>query len=334
MNSFSQHQHTASSGTMPGYQLAGSFGPRGGGHRTYSPPRHGGHGQMYVASLPGGGRGRNGASKYHRMSLPVGRFPAMHQQVYAAYDMQMPPMAGAPFQAPQYWDSVVFNMLRSQIEYYFSIENLCKDMYLRRRMDSQGFVPLHFIAAFKRVRELSGEAGLSMVRAACEESAEIDYVVGEDDMERLRRRENWEQWLVRWEDRDEGARNNGPMHLTFKSRSYQYGAHFNEIPPLSYGVPSAPPSYPSQEEPHFLQFVGEAQYGHGPNGVPGGAGNGAPKQLSANVPDFAPSAPPTMGEPLRPSHEQRETLPAARYGIEDTLAAAVRPNGVHAAAQS
>ncbi|CAI7890830.1 unnamed protein product, partial [Closterium sp. NIES-54] len=42
--------------------------------------------------------------------------------------------------------------LTKQIEYYFSIENLCRDLFLRSKMDSEGFIHVDVIAAFNRVR--------------------------------------------------------------------------------------------------------------------------------------------------------------------------------------
>jgi la-related protein 1 len=41
--------------------------------------------------------------------------------------------------------------LLEQIDYYFSDDNLCKDTYLRQRMDDQGWVPLSLIAGFPKV---------------------------------------------------------------------------------------------------------------------------------------------------------------------------------------
>jgi la-related protein 1 len=43
--------------------------------------------------------------------------------------------------------------VRQQIEYYFSVENLCKDMFLRQRMDAEGWIPLPVIAGFNRVSQ-------------------------------------------------------------------------------------------------------------------------------------------------------------------------------------
>ncbi|URD91462.1 LA [Musa troglodytarum] len=44
--------------------------------------------------------------------------------------------------------------LLNQIDYYFSSNNLCKDVYLRQNMDEQGWVPISLIAGFPRVSEL------------------------------------------------------------------------------------------------------------------------------------------------------------------------------------
>lgn len=45
--------------------------------------------------------------------------------------------------------------LRVQIEYYFSLENLVRDIYLRAHMDDHGWIDLAFIASFNRVRYFS-----------------------------------------------------------------------------------------------------------------------------------------------------------------------------------
>lgn len=40
-------------------------------------------------------------------------------------------------------------------EYYFSVENLVRDVYIRKQMDAQGFVHLAILANFNRVRALT-----------------------------------------------------------------------------------------------------------------------------------------------------------------------------------
>ncbi|OAQ61334.1 La domain-containingfamily [Purpureocillium lilacinum] len=105
-----------------------------------------------------------------------------------------------PFSQPLYWQNIILQHLKDQIEYYFSIENLCKDIYLRKRMDSQGFVDLHFVAAFKRMRELTTD--MNMIRTACEASTEVEYIISENANERLRRISNRQDFLLLVEDRD------------------------------------------------------------------------------------------------------------------------------------
>lgn len=246
---------------------------------------------MFMPPPQRGRGGRNGAaSNFHRMSLPNGSSRvAPVQTQFGAYDFPVAPMTAMPFQSGHYWENMFVPMLRSQIEYYFSIENLCKDMYLRQRMDSQGFVPLHFVAAFKRMQDLSGD--INLIRAVCEESTEVDYIVGEDDCERLRRRDGWQKFVLPLEERDELARNNGPAHITYKNRSYQYGSQFHGMPPMHYGVTSPPPFIPSHDAP-IAQY---SEFSHSTNGVNGTLNGNGVSQLSAEVPDFSPSGSAIVG---------------------------------------
>ncbi|KAL7963792.1 hypothetical protein V8C34DRAFT_310615 [Trichoderma compactum] len=109
-----------------------------------------------------------------------------------------------------------FPALKDKVEYYFSIENLAGDLYLRARMDSQGFVPLHLITSFKGIQQLTDD--IEIIRAACEFSVELDFAVGDDGIERVRRSRGWESFVLPLEDRHESARNDGPAYPTFKNR--------------------------------------------------------------------------------------------------------------------
>ncbi|XP_065006651.1 la-related protein 1C-like isoform X1 [Musa acuminata AAA Group] len=79
--------------------------------------------------------------------------------------------------------------LLKQIDYYFSSDNLCKDIYLRQNMDDQGWVPVSVIAQFNRVRQLtnSTEYILDTVRL----STEVE-VQGE----KIRKRNDWMNWIL------------------------------------------------------------------------------------------------------------------------------------------
>uniref|UniRef100_A0A0K2T3T2 Larelated protein 1like [Oreochromis niloticus] n=1 Tax=Lepeophtheirus salmonis TaxID=72036 RepID=A0A0K2T3T2_LEPSM len=49
----------------------------------------------------------------------------------------------------------VIPFVKSQIEYYFSETNLLKDFYLRRKMDTEGYIPISFVCSFPRMRALT-----------------------------------------------------------------------------------------------------------------------------------------------------------------------------------
>lgn len=259
---------------------------------------------MFVPNQRGGRGGRNNAGNYHRMSLPNGsaRIPQVQNQ-FGPYEYPMAPVAAMPFQQP-YWDNMLVPVLKSQVEYYFSIENLCKDVYLRARMDSQGFVPLHFIASFKRVRDLS--ADIAMVRAVCELSTEVDLVVGDDDVERVRRSESWESFVLPMDVREDFAKTHGPAQFTYKNRTapVPMAPHFNGMPaPFSM---ASPPAYAAHVDAPFQQLPDESIANQGVNGYVNGHINGfaGASQLSADVPDFAPTGILPLGEEMVNGHAE------------------------------
>ena len=45
-------------------------------------------------------------------------------------------------------------------EYYFSIDNLLHDMFLRKQMDSEGWISLEIISKFHRIQALGGNLQL------------------------------------------------------------------------------------------------------------------------------------------------------------------------------
>jgi len=48
-------------------------------------------------------------------------------------------------------------------EYYFSNENLIKDFFLRRQMDSDGWIPVELLASFRRVRIHTGSVNTQLI---------------------------------------------------------------------------------------------------------------------------------------------------------------------------
>ncbi|XP_063776398.1 la-related protein 1B isoform X2 [Pseudophryne corroboree] len=79
--------------------------------------------------------------------------------------------------------------LKRQIEYYFSLENLERDFFLRRKMDVHGFLPLSLIASFHRVQSLTTD--LSLICEALKDSAEVEIVD-----KKIRRKIDPEIWPI------------------------------------------------------------------------------------------------------------------------------------------
>lgn len=76
--------------------------------------------------------------------------------------------------------------LRRQIEFYFSLDNLLRDIYLRRNMDANGWVPLSVVANFTRVRMLTDQPQQIVTCLAVSQVVEAS-----PNNTALRPRENW-----------------------------------------------------------------------------------------------------------------------------------------------
>lgn len=186
----------------------------------------------------------------------------------------------------------LLGMLQIQLEYYFSIENLCKDLHLRKAMDSQGFVPLHLVMSFNRMKALTTDP--RMVYLACRSIPQVE-LIHIDGVDRIRRRDDnptdgWPKWVLDMDLRYDEAKNDGPV-----------------LPPLQPPHPFDIPQ-PMDDSQHFSPrsnamgtALDQAQY-QPINGVAaqfapslvGGAANGANDSvtrtpLSAAVSDFSPS---------------------------------------------
>ncbi|OIW35024.1 hypothetical protein CONLIGDRAFT_37464 [Coniochaeta ligniaria NRRL 30616] len=289
------HQQSgySANGQYPVHPLSGrQNGP-------YSPPAHqNAFGNAYgTGSARGGsrgsGRGSSGASGYGRVNSN-GAGPGRMAPVNTGnvlYDYQMPQYTTyPPVQLPAVYDSNVIPLLTAQIEYYLSVDNLCKDVFLRKHMDSQGFVPFDLIAGFQRVKALAPD--VEHIRMSCEVSDKMDYVIGEDGMERLRLRDLWDRFVLPIEDREEEARSEGPLSFYIRSR-HSRPAFSAPMLPLGYHATSPtmfPGNFPAEEQMYQQPYMNGAHYDTNMNGGEVNGHRYAPEtQLSAAVPEFSPS---------------------------------------------
>ncbi|XP_031496121.1 la-related protein 1A isoform X2 [Nymphaea colorata] len=75
-----------------------------------------------------------------------------------------------------------------QIEYYFSSENLCKDRFMRSKIDQEGWIPISIIAGFRRVLAMTEDIGL--VIDALKDSNEVEL---RENM--MRKSKDWDKFL-------------------------------------------------------------------------------------------------------------------------------------------
>ncbi|RAL11531.1 La domain family [Aspergillus homomorphus CBS 101889] len=236
-------------------------------HHTFTPFKSFGFGDRQRSQQHGPA---NGSSGGHRMSLrspslpngamypPVYTYQPEINSIYSFPQMHAAPISPIPYQ--QYMEPFsVMSMLGMQLEYYFSVDNLCKDLFLRKHMDSQGFVALSVIASFKRVKSMTED--FNLLRHVSHSLRTVEYVTGEDGIDRLRPRDTWEQWVLPLEQRDQSAQNEGPATVSVLN----------------------PPK--QDDAPMFQNNV---------EGVNGSVANGtvesrASKTLSSDAPEFSPS---------------------------------------------
>uniref|UniRef100_A0A0E0KLU5 HTH La-type RNA-binding domain-containing protein n=1 Tax=Oryza punctata TaxID=4537 RepID=A0A0E0KLU5_ORYPU len=80
------------------------------------------------------------------------------------------------------------NLLK-QIEFYFSKDNLCTDVFLRRNMDDQGWVNIALIAGFNKVQESTDD--LQYIKDTIKSSSILEM---QDD--KIRRQNDWNKWVI------------------------------------------------------------------------------------------------------------------------------------------
>ncbi|KAL3157004.1 hypothetical protein ABBQ38_001257 [Trebouxia sp. C0009 RCD-2024] len=190
----------------------GRSGPRGGrgfeGQISGPPaPPSGSAGRSDGARRGRGGRG--GPAGYRQQQAQYQGMPAQSmggQQLYypMTSSMYYPPAAfGVPAAVPglpAISQEQLQLAVRQQIEYYFSIANLVKDVFLRSKMNDEGWISLHVIASFNRVRMLTPD--LAMIVEALLDSPTVEL---SPDSLFIRPRAGYQQWILPESQRDAAA---------------------------------------------------------------------------------------------------------------------------------
>jgi la-related protein 1 len=81
--------------------------------------------------------------------------------------------------------------VQAQLEYYFSQDNLIKDVYLRSRMNEEGWISVECIAGFRRVQQMTTDTG--MIMDAIKESKKLEM---DPTNTQVRLHNEWQNWLL------------------------------------------------------------------------------------------------------------------------------------------
>ncbi|KAJ5185723.1 Winged helix-turn-helix transcription repressor DNA-binding [Penicillium cf. griseofulvum] len=214
----------------------------------------------------------NGSQQGNRMPLRSPSLPTpanMYGVVYpfpgdinTMYGYPAAPMNAVPYQQQYVEPFSLMNMLSMQLEYYFSVDNMCKDMFLRKQMDSQGFVPLNVLASFKRVKSLTED--FELLRHVSRQLRSVECQTGEDGVDRLRPRDKWQQWVLPVDQREPAAQHDGAAPARKTDENIPVHSHSENV-----------------------------INGSAPQFVPNGVAHDVKTSLSSTAPEFMPSLLPT-----------------------------------------
>jgi la-related protein 1 len=87
------------------------------------------------------------------------------------------------------------SLILETVSYYFSDVNLAKDIFLRRHMNSNGFVPLSILIGFNKLKNLTG-GDMNLLLGALGNYPELEV-----SNDKVRRAHNWQLWIIAYEKR-------------------------------------------------------------------------------------------------------------------------------------
>ncbi|KAM0791015.1 hypothetical protein ACM66B_004314 [Microbotryomycetes sp. NB124-2] len=197
--------------------------PNGVGHHHGQPAFRGGRGQPQRGAFRGGrggaghrnnaavngqhyaraqlnthnGVGENNSSAHQpqqqqqastRPSENVEGSPAAAAALYGPADYNKSAYMAGPVLDPRTLDPTRYWLL-GQLEWWFSVDNLCRDMYLRSKMDAEGWIEIGIIAAFNRIQNLTTD--VAVVHETMTLTPLLEVVDGF-----VRLRQHWPEWVL------------------------------------------------------------------------------------------------------------------------------------------
>ncbi|XP_041133359.1 la-related protein 1B-like isoform X3 [Polyodon spathula] len=141
----------------------------------------------------GRGRGRDNPHMHYDHSYgyldPYANGPDTQYQTEYSTSMMYYYDDGTGVQMYTVEETLLKEYIKKQIEYYFSLQNLERDFFLRRKMDDDGFLPISLIASFHRVQALTTD--IDLIFKALKDSTEVEIID-----QKIRRKVNPELWPI------------------------------------------------------------------------------------------------------------------------------------------
>ena len=195
-------------------------------------------------------------------------------------------------------------------------------------MDSQGYVFLSVLVKFNRMKQLTQDNDL--IRWVCLHSPNIEIRTAVDGIDRLRKKDGWEQWVLAPEERDPSAQNEGPGQVE-QPRVPQppmFSMPFGYDGAVEATAPYHPPSQVVDEGPNHQIRNGTAPpFVPAAAPTPSGSIHGSQlteTPLSTAMPDFAPSLPQTNGLSFPPLDSPAHNADSFKEEQVDGLVIVVR----------
>jgi len=134
-------------------------------------------------------------------AVPYGGMPAAYMMPYYVMPNNMhaaqpfmpavPPIAPAPQLSPAERTALT-TQVQGQIEYYFGIENLLKDVFLRKHMTAEeGYVPISVIANFNCISNMTRDPSILIQAISTSQLVEIS-----PQNTHIRLKNDWPRWIL------------------------------------------------------------------------------------------------------------------------------------------
>lgn len=289
--------YNAAAGQLPQHQTA----THGKGNHAFQP-------HQYSQSGTYSNNSRTFKNNPRAASIPndtsfgryAGGYAGSYGYAYPGYGDSMYPYGGMMSMGansfnPYVEQTLLMTEITNQLRYYFSLENMLKDLFLRKHMDSQGFVSLKLIANFKRMRELTQD--MELIKHICLQLEGFDFVTGADGQNKLRINEGWEKWVLSMEERDPSARNDGTPNVPASSTAY-----------------SSLMEHQSMSNSTFIPHVAHAQ----PQSFSATATSFSPLPMNSSVNGYRGTSPTTNGI-LQDTSRHQDSLNQASRLHEESL---------------